>query len=57
MLPNLIGNKPDWEALKFELHNHNRSDIILIEEIFYIELLRIINEFKVNFFPSFDQLN
>ena len=32
MLPNLIGNKPDWEALKFELGNHNRSDILLIED-------------------------
>jgi len=33
------------------------SDLILIEGIFYIELLRMINGFKVNFFPSFDQLN
>mgnify|MGYP003111535195 CR=1 FL=1 len=32
MLPNLIGNKPDWESLKFELVNHNRSDIKLIED-------------------------
>jgi CDP-6-deoxy-D-xylo-4-hexulose-3-dehydrase len=32
MLPNLIGNKPNWEDLKFELHNHGRSDIILIED-------------------------
>lgn len=32
MLPNLIGNKPDWDALKFELSNHNRSDVILIED-------------------------
>jgi len=32
MLPNLIGNKPDWESLKFELKNHNRSDIFLIED-------------------------
>jgi CDP-4-dehydro-6-deoxyglucose reductase, E1 len=32
MLPNLIGNKPDWETLKFELMNHNRTDIILIED-------------------------
>ena len=32
MLPNLIGNKPDWEALKFELKCHSRSDIILIED-------------------------
>jgi len=32
MLPNLIGNKPDWDNLKFELHNHGRSDIILIED-------------------------
>ena len=32
MLPNLIGNKPDWESLKFELNNHNRNDIFLIED-------------------------
>lgn len=32
MLPNLIGNKPDWDALRFELNNHNRRDIILIED-------------------------
>lgn len=32
MLPNLIGNKPDWESLRFELNNHNRHDIILIED-------------------------
>tara|TARA_R110000744_G_scaffold207884_1_gene326593 strand:+ start:2172 stop:3335 length:1164 start_codon:yes stop_codon:yes gene_type:complete len=32
MLPNLIGNKPDWESLKFELGNFKRSDIILIED-------------------------
>jgi CDP-6-deoxy-D-xylo-4-hexulose-3-dehydrase len=32
MLPNLIGNKPDWESLKFELNNHNRKDIVLIED-------------------------
>jgi CDP-6-deoxy-D-xylo-4-hexulose-3-dehydrase len=32
MLPNLIGNKPDWESLRFELNNHNRQDIILIED-------------------------
>jgi CDP-4-dehydro-6-deoxyglucose reductase, E1 len=32
MLPNLIGNKPDWESLKFELSNHSRHDIILIED-------------------------
>lgn len=32
MLPNLIGNKPDWNLLRFELNNHNRGDIILIED-------------------------
>jgi len=32
MLPNLIGNKPDWESLRFELNNHNRHDILLIED-------------------------
>lgn len=32
MLPNLIGNKPDWKMLRFELKNHNREDIILIED-------------------------
>ena len=32
MLPNLIGNKPDWESLRFELNNHNRQDIYLIED-------------------------
>lgn len=32
MLPNLIGNKPDWETLRFELNNHNRKDILLIED-------------------------
>ena len=32
ILPNLIGNKPDWETLRFELNNHNRHDIILIED-------------------------
>lgn len=32
MLPNLIGNKPNWNLLRFELKNHNREDIILIED-------------------------
>jgi len=32
ILPNLIGNKPDWETLRFELNNHNRKDILLIED-------------------------
>ena len=32
MLPNLIGNKPDWESLRFELDNHNRHDVLLIED-------------------------
>lgn len=32
MIPNLIGNKPDWKALKNELRNINREDIVLIED-------------------------
>ena len=32
MIPNLIGNKPDWKALKNELRNINRIDIALIED-------------------------
>lgn len=32
MLPNLIGNKPDWELLKSELVRIGRDDIILIED-------------------------
>jgi CDP-6-deoxy-D-xylo-4-hexulose-3-dehydrase len=32
MLPNLIGNKPDWKRLKSKLLEINRSDIILIED-------------------------
>lgn len=32
MIPNLIGNKPDWKALKNELQNINRVDIVLIED-------------------------
>ena len=32
MLPNLIGNKPDWAKLKSELLNLGREDIILIED-------------------------
>jgi len=32
MIPNLIGNKPDWKALKNELQNINRADIVLIED-------------------------
>jgi CDP-6-deoxy-D-xylo-4-hexulose-3-dehydrase len=32
MIPNLIGNKPDWKNLKKELHNMGRSDIIIIED-------------------------
>ncbi len=32
MLPNLIGNKPDWKLLKQSLSDINRNDIILIED-------------------------
>jgi len=32
MLPNLIGNKPDWPKLKKGLKEINREDIILIED-------------------------
>jgi CDP-6-deoxy-D-xylo-4-hexulose-3-dehydrase len=32
MLPNLIGNKPNWKKLKEELVNIKRADIILIED-------------------------
>ena len=32
MLPNLIGNKPDWKLLKEKLVLMNRTDIILIED-------------------------
>ena len=32
MLPNLIGNKPDWESIKVALQTINRPDIILIED-------------------------
>ncbi len=32
MLPNLIGNKPDWSKLRTELNNLGREDIILIED-------------------------
>ena len=32
MIPNLIGNKPDWKTLKSELLRINRSDIIVIED-------------------------
>lgn len=32
MLPNLIGNKPDWISLKNKLIENNREDIILIED-------------------------
>lgn len=32
MVPNLIGNKPDWKTLKSELLKINRSDIIIIED-------------------------
>lgn len=32
MLPNLIGNKPDWKTLKDELIKIDRTDIILIED-------------------------
>ena len=32
MVPNLIGNKPDWELLRRELMRMNRSDIFVIED-------------------------
>ena len=32
MIPNLIGNKPDWAKLKKGLEKLNREDIILIED-------------------------
>jgi CDP-6-deoxy-D-xylo-4-hexulose-3-dehydrase len=32
MLPNLIGNKPNWTLLRSELNRLNRQDIILIED-------------------------
>jgi len=32
MIPNLIGNKPDWKLLKEELLKINRGDILLIED-------------------------
>ena len=32
MLPNLIGNKPDWEFLKSTLVNAGRDDVYLIED-------------------------
>lgn len=32
IIPNLIGNKPDWELLKSELIKIGREDIILIED-------------------------
>lgn len=32
MLPNLIGNKPDWKVIKNALVAANREDIILIED-------------------------
>lgn len=32
MLPNLIGNKPDWTLLRSELNRISRQDIVLIED-------------------------
>ena len=32
MLPNLIGNKPNWEKLKQKLNDLGRNDIMLIED-------------------------
>ena len=32
MIPNLIGNKPDWALLKYELKRIGREDIFLIED-------------------------
>jgi CDP-4-dehydro-6-deoxyglucose reductase, E1 len=32
MLPNLIGNTPDWKTLRQKLNEMNRTDIVLIED-------------------------
>lgn len=32
MIPNLIGNKPDWKSIRQHLISINRNDIILIED-------------------------
>lgn len=32
MIPNLIGNKPDWKRLRSELQRIGREDIVLIED-------------------------
>ena len=32
MIPNLIGNKPDWKSLRSELQHIGREDIIIIED-------------------------
>ncbi|MGB0404789.1 MAG: DegT/DnrJ/EryC1/StrS family aminotransferase [Fusobacterium sp.] len=32
MIPNLIGNKPNWSMLRTQLNRINRSDIIVIED-------------------------
>jgi CDP-6-deoxy-D-xylo-4-hexulose-3-dehydrase len=32
MIPNLIGNKPDWKSIREHLISINRTDIILIED-------------------------
>jgi CDP-6-deoxy-D-xylo-4-hexulose-3-dehydrase len=32
MIPNLIGNKPDWKGLRSELQRIGREDIVLIED-------------------------
>lgn len=32
MLPNLVGNKPDWKFIRNYLKNNNRNDIFLIED-------------------------
>jgi CDP-6-deoxy-D-xylo-4-hexulose-3-dehydrase len=32
MIPNLLGNKPDWRELRTKLTNIGRTDIILIED-------------------------
>jgi CDP-6-deoxy-D-xylo-4-hexulose-3-dehydrase len=32
MVPNLIGNKPDWKKLRHELHLMGREDILVIED-------------------------
>jgi hypothetical protein len=32
MVPNLIGNKPNWSMLRTQLNRIDRDDIIIIED-------------------------